>query len=321
MSKRTLRLGLIGCGTVGGAFAEALAERRSDIEARLGASLELAEVAVKHPERPRLVVGRARLHGDAAAIAADGSLPLVIEASGAKEAPAWLHTALARGAAVVTAHKQALANDPRLLCALAEHHPRLFCEAAVAAAVPIVRALGASLGSDDVLSLRGVLNGTTTYVLSRIEEGEDFTAAVSAAREAGYAEQDPTDDLSGRDAAAKLAILTTIAWREPVSLDQVDTRGIGPDITAQLRARPKDSGRVRLVAQAYRNGTLRASVAPSLLAPGDPLSEATGVDNVIEVQASVAGRLIWRGPGAGGRATASALLADTVAAARIILQS
>ncbi|MBI4419750.1 MAG: homoserine dehydrogenase, partial [Gemmatimonadetes bacterium] len=298
-----------------------LTERRRALVAQLGVTLDLAVVAVKHPERPRPVIGGARLHGDAAAIATDPSLPIVIEASGAPQARDWLHAALARGAVVVTAHKQALANDARLLQALADRHPRLFCEAAVAAAVPIIRALGASLGSDDVKSLRGVLNGTTTYVLSRVEGGDAFDAAVNAAQAAGYAEQDPSDDLSGRDAAAKLAILSTIAWREPVSADRVATRGIDAQIVEEVHARPPAAGHIRLVAQAYRNGGIRISVAPSLLAPGDPLADAAGVENVIEVEASVAGRLIWRGPGAGGRATASALLADTLAAAQTILSS
>lgn len=319
MATSVLRLGLIGCGTVGGAFAAALTERRRDLERQLGVRLELTQVAVKHPERPRPTIGEARLHGDAAAIAADESLPVVIEASGAPEAGEWIQRALTRGAAVVTAHKQALANDPRLLQALARRHPRLFCEGAVAAAVPIVRALGASLDSDEVRSLRGVLNGTTTYVLSRLECGDDFDAAVSAAQEAGYAEQDPSDDLSGRDAAAKLAILATVAWREPVPAERVVTRGINAGIVEEVQARPPGTGRIRLVAQAYRNGLARISVGPSLLPPGDPLGDAAGVENVIEVEASVAGRLIWRGAGAGGRATASALLADTLAAAKAVV--
>jgi len=323
MATPVIRIGLIGCGTVGGAFASLLAERRDDLERELGARLVLRQVAVKHPDRARPSAAGARVHGDAGHLAADPSIDLVVEASGAEQAADWIVTALDRGASVVTAHKQALATDPRLLKALAERHPRLYCEPAVAAAVPIVRALTDSLRSDQVQELRAVLNGTTTFVLSRVEEGGTLAAAVAEAQAAGYAEADPTDDLSGRDAAAKIAILATLAWREPVAVGQVETRGVDLATVAQARAGQTQGtgGRLRLVARGFRNGKVRLSVGPEYLPAGDPLHAATGVENVIQVDTLAAGQLVWRGAGAGGRATASAALSDSMIAARAVAAS
>jgi homoserine dehydrogenase len=356
-----LRLGLIGCGTVGSAFGGLLAERRAALERLFGVILVLDQVAVARPGRPRPTVGAARVHGDPARLAEDPTLDIVVEATGALEAARWLRVVLDRGAAAVTANKQALVHDPHLLRALARHEPRLHCEAAAAAAVPIVRALRDSLAADRVLTLRGVLNGTTTFVLSRIEEGARLAHAVAEAQRAGYAEADPADDLEGRDAAAKLAILCTVAWREPVGLDAIATRGLETGIEEEVRSAQSAGRRVRLVARARRLDTadldaapvadddattggrtatdedattnrgatprakpapqaLQAAVAVESLDPDDPLGLTRGVDSMVEVETAQAGRLLWSGPGAGGRATASALLADTLAAARALAQ-
>jgi homoserine dehydrogenase len=313
-----LRLGLIGCGTVGSAFGDLLAERGAELERLYGLRLVLDQVAVAHPDRPRPTIGSARVHGDPARLAEDPGLDIVVEATGALGAAVWLRSAIERGATAVTANKQALVHDPQLLRALACHDPRLQCEAAAAAAVPIVRALRDSLAADKVLSLRGVLNGTTTFVLSRIEEGSRLTDAVTEAQRAGYAEADPSDDLQGRDAAAKLAILCTVAWREPVGLDVIAIRGLGAEVEEDVRSARRAGRRMRLVARARLGQPPAVSVES--LEPDDPLASTSGVDSMVEVQAALAGRLVWSGPGAGGRATASALLADTLAAARTVVQ-
>jgi homoserine dehydrogenase len=219
---------------------------------------------------------------------------------------------------VVTANKQALARDTTLLAALAARESRLHCEGAVAAAVPIVRALRESLAGEEIHALRGVLNGTTTYVLGRLEQQRPFDDAVSDAQREGFAERDPSDDLSGADAAAKLAILCSIAWREPVTLDRVRVRGIDATVSETIDAAREYGGRVRLVASAQRNGHLHASVEPQVLDGADPLASGTGAHNVVEVRTALAGTLTWHGAGAGGRSTASALLADTIAAARTL---
>jgi homoserine dehydrogenase len=321
MAPPELRIGLIGCGTVGGAFAAALAERRAWIERAHGIRLTLAAVAVAHPDRPRDHVDGARLGDDAPAIADDPSIDVVIEASGAHCAGEWIATALARGAAAVTANKQALARDPALLRALAAREPRLWCEGAVAAAIPIIRALRESLAGDEVRGIRGVLNGTTTFVRSELERGRDFDDAVREAQRAGYAESDPTADLSGADAAAKLAILCSIAWREPVTVDQVCARGIDASVVRRSREAATRGARVRLVATASRENGLDARVAPELLEPHDPLATASGPYNVVVLDTALAGTLTWHGAGAGGRSTVSAVLADVIAAAQTLVRS
>lgn len=325
-----VRVGLIGCGTVGGAFVEALRERGAEIEARTGVRLELAEIAVAHPALPRPSAAGIRVHGDAAAIAADPTIDIVVEASGAPAAGNWLLVALTRGATVVTANKRALTDEPALLDALARHEPRLRCEAAVAGAVPVVRTIRDALDADEIRAIRGVLNGTTTFVLSRLDTLEHgrghafnhdaFDQAIRDAQHAGYAESDPTQDLSGADAAAKLAILATLAWRQPIAPTQVTTCGIDHTILVDVAVARTRGARVRLVASATRtaSGGVRASVLPLIVDRGDPLFETTGVDNLVELDTALAGRIALRGAGAGGRHTASALLADTLAAARTL---
>lgn len=314
MAPPVIRLGLIGCGTVGSAFAEQLLAREPLLARRLGARLHLARVAVRdvHRQRP---VPRNTITGDAASIAADPDIDVVIEASGAPRSAEWLRTALGRGAAVVTAGKQAVARTPALLERLVRRDQRLWCEGAVAAGVPVIRALRESLAGEEVHSIRGVLNGTSTFLLSRLEAGDTFDAALASARLLGYAESDPSADLDGTDAAAKLAILCTVAWRRPVLAANVTVTGIAGVLPVARE------GGWRLVATAARDGdVIRATVAPQRLDVSDPLATAHGVVNVVEVRASLAGALTWSGAGAGGAATASALVGDTLSAARQALR-
>jgi len=318
MAPPVLRIGLIGNGTVGAAFAAALSGNADRIARRLPVRLRLTQVAVLHPDRHGTTPGGARLHDDAAALAADPAVDIVVEASGDPGAGRWLRAALARGAAAVSANKLAIASDRWLLEALARREPLLQCEAAVAAAVPIVRALRDSLDCEEILDIRGVLNGTTTFILSQIENGARFDEALDRAREFGYAEADAAADLSGQDAAAKLAILATLAWRNPVTLDAVSTRGIDDNIADVVRIAATHGERVRLVAEAWQDGALHLAVSPKILGAGDRLAQSEGVTNVVEVRSSLAGPLTWFGPGAGGRHTASALLGDLVVAARAL---
>jgi len=320
VSKIELSVGLIGCGTVGGTFLKVLRERKTAIEEHLGAGLRVVQIAVARPHLPRPLAGDIPVHGDAARIAADERIPILVEASNAPEAADWIAVALARGAVVITANKQALASRRDLLGRLARGDPRLYCEASVAAAVPIVRTLRDSLRCDEVRDLRGVLNGTTNFMLSHIEDNGSFDEALLLAQRAGYAELDPVADLSGADAAAKLAILSTIAWRVPVCASEIATEGIDSSVVAEAQRARRQGRRLRFVAQAHRNGALHASVRPALLPEGDLLARAQGVENVIQIEAALAGTLSWRGPGAGGLATASSLLGDVVCGAAHLIQ-
>jgi homoserine dehydrogenase len=315
MAPPILRLGLIGCGTVGAAFARQLLATEHLLARHLRARLHLAQVAVRDAHRLDRPVPRGIIVTDAAALAADPDLDVIVEATGAPDAGDWMRTALARGAAVVTANKQAVARSPELLQRLARGDRSLWCEGAVAAAVPVVRALRESLAGEQVLSLRGALNATSTFVLSRMEHGATLDGALDEARAAGYAEADAASDLDGSDAAAKLAILCTVAWQRPVPLDRIAVTGIGSALPLVRQ------GGWRLVASARRAaGRLDARVEPVRLAGGDPLAAAGGITTVVEVRASLAGTLTWSGAGAGGRATASALVGDVLAASRVVVR-
>ena len=318
MAQPVLRLGLIGYGTVGHAFARALAESHDRIARRLPARLHLARIAVRHPDRQRGLTHDAQVCDDAASVAADPSLDLIVEATGDPTASAWLRASLQRGAATISANKQTIAASLPLLRALAERHPLFQCEGAVAAAVPIVRALRDSLDGEEILDIRGILNGTTTFLLSEVEQGGDFHEALGAAVTLGLTERNSTADLSGADAAAKLAILATIAWRAPVTSDQVRVRGIDERVTDAARVAFENGRRLRLVAEAWHDNALRLVVEPRTLDASDPLATVTGVTNAVELHAALAGQLRWFGPGAGGDRTASALLGDVFTAVRAL---
>lgn len=313
-----LRIGLIGYGTVGSAFARALDTYHDRLTSRLGVSPRITRVAVRNPDRVRPLVPGAAVDDDPVALAADGSIDAVVEATGCRRADEWLVIALARDAAVCTANKLTIASSPLLLRALAARHPLLHCEAAVAAGVPVVRALRDSLDGEETEHLRGVINGTSTFVLSRIESGVSFDAALDEAVAAGYAERDGAGDLDGQDAAAKLAILATLAWRIPILIGEVNRRGFDASISSLVSAASGRRSRVRLVAEAWRGNIPRLVVEPRILGEGDPLAATTGVINAVEIRASLAGRLLWLGPGAGGECTASGLLSDLIAGAEAL---
>jgi homoserine dehydrogenase len=319
MALPVLRVGLIGNGTVGAAFASALAASSDRLTQRLAHRVRLVQVAVRTPDRHRDALPGVRVHDDAAALADDSSLDIVVEASGAPEAAHWLRRVIARGAAAISANKLAIAGDLPLLEAIARRDPLLHCEAAVAAALPIVRALRDSLDGEEIQDLRGVLNGTTTFVLTQVERGATFPQALQRARDLGYAEADATADLSGRDAAAKLSILATLAWRRPVTIADVATRGISGSIVDVVRVARAHGSRVRLVAEAWQEDGLQLRVEPKILAESDVLARAEGVVNVVAVQSAFAGPLVWYGAGAGGVQTASALVSDLLAAARTLI--
>lgn len=317
MSTPEVRLGVIGFGTVGRSYIHALQRRRDSLEHASGVRLTIAELAVRDPRPQPLLGGPTRVHTDAAALAQNPAIDVVVEVSGADAASDWIATALDRGAAVVTANKRALATSRPLLQHLAARRPGLYCEASVAAAVPIVRALSESLLGDEINSIRGVLNGTTTHVLSAIEQGASFLGALADARRDGICEGDARLDLGGNDAAHKLAILCALAWGRAIPVSAVPIEGISLGTEADVHRALAWNRRLRVVASARLDGEATVlRVAPELLDSDDALAQASGVTNVVEIESALAGILRWSGPGAGGPATASALLADTLAAAR-----
>lgn len=233
---------------------------------------------------------------------ASARLDAVVELAGGIEGPlAWSRTALAAGTPYVTANKALLANYGDELAGLArQHHAALLASASVGGGVPMLETVHHLAATRAISRLRGVLNATTTYILSAMGDGKTYDEALRQAQTAGYAEADPSLDVDGRDAAQKLAILASEAWGEWRSESKVDRRGIQGMNVAQGQV-------IRLVADATGD---RLTVAPLEVEPGDPLASISGVENLLEVE--MPGGAIFRvsGPGAGGRVTAGAVYAD-----------
>ena len=325
MSTRSLRVALLGCGVVGSEVARILVEQADDLAARVGAPVELAGIAVRRKQRRREVpVDPALFTTDAHALVARDDVDLVIELVGGLEpARSLILTALEHGASVVTANKALLAEDGATLFAAAEKAGRdLYFEAAVAGAIPILRPLRESLAGDKVRRVLGIVNGTTNFILDKMDtSGAGFAEALEEAQELGYAEADPTADVEGFDAAAKAAILASLAFHTRVTAADVHREGIA-DVTAADVQSARDMGSVvKLLAIAeLRDGpdgeAVSVRVHPAMIPRSHPLASVREAFNAVFVESSAAGQLMFYGPGAGGAPTASAVLGDLVTVAR-----
>ncbi len=317
-----LRVAMLGCGTVGTAVARLLYEQSADLTARVGAPLELAGVAVRRPGRDRgdLPVPRSLFTADALGLVQRDDIDIVVEVVGGIEpARTWLTAALKTGKSVVTANKALLAEDGATLhAAAAETGADLYYEAAVAGAIPLVRPLRESLHGDRVTRVTGIVNGTTNFILSRMDTtGAGFNEALDEATELGYAEPDPTADIEGFDAAAKAAILASLAFHTRVTAADVYREGI-TEVTAADVASAREMGcTVKLICIAERSGeAVAVRVHPAMIPRTHPLAAVGDAFNAVFVEADAAGQLMFYGPGAGGAPTASAVLGDLVAVAR-----
>jgi homoserine dehydrogenase len=321
-----LRVALLGCGVVGTQVARLLTEQADDLASRVGARLELVGIAVRNAAAPRdAAIDRSLLTDDAEGLVARADI--VVEVMGGTEpARSLLLRAIDAGAAVVTANKALLAEDgPTLYKAADAAGVDIYFEAAVAGAIPIVRPVRESLAGDRVRRVLGIVNGTTNYVLDQMATtGMDLEEAVKEAQDLGYAEADPTADVEGYDAAAKAAILASLAFHTRVSLDDVAREGI-MSVTADDVAWAAQTGHViKLLAIAeLRDATSAGSPAgvsvrvhPALVPTAHPLANVRGSFNAVFVEAESAGELMFYGRGAGGAPTASAVLGDVVSAAR-----
>jgi homoserine dehydrogenase len=329
MSTRSLRVALLGCGVVGSEVARILVEQADDLAARVGAPVELAGIAVRRKQRRREVpVDPALFTTDAHALVARDDVDLVVELVGGLEpARSLILTALEHGASVVTANKALLAEDGATLFAAAEKAGRdLYFEAAVAGAIPILRPLRESLAGDRVTRVLGIVNGTTNFVLDRMDSsGSNFTDALEEAQQLGYAEADPTADIEGFDAAAKAAILASLAFHTRVTAADVHREGI-TDVTATDMVSAQQMGCVvKLLAicdlvESPSGEAVSARVHPAMIPRSHPLASVREAFNAVFVESEAAGQLMFYGPGAGGAPTASAVLGDLVTVARNRLQ-
>jgi homoserine dehydrogenase len=317
-----LRVALLGCGAVGSQVFRLLGEQADDLAARVGAQLQVAGVAVRDP------AGRARAAGvpdelittDAMSLVTRSDVDIVVEMIGGIEpARSLLLAAMRTGKSVVTANKALLGADGAVMHAAArEHGADLFYEAAVAGAIPLLRPLRESLAGDAVRRVLGIVNGTTNYILDKMDSsGAEFADALREAQDLGYAEADPTADVGGYDAAAKAAILASLAFHTRVTADDVYRQGITAVTAADIASARTLGCVVKLLAICERcDGGISARVHPAMIPREHPLASVRGPYNAVFVEAESAGRLMFYGAGAGGGPTASAVLGDLVVVAR-----
>ena len=322
-----LRVALLGCGVVGSEVARLIIGQAADLRARVGRPLELVGIAVREPDRDRAGIDSELLTTDAEALVTREDVDLVIEVIGGIEpARSLILAAMRHGASVVTANKALLAEDGATLFEAAEQAGTdLYFEATVAGAIPIIRPLRESLVGDEITSVIGIVNGTTNYILDRMDTGGiGFAEALQEAQQLGYAEADPTADVEGFDAAAKAAILASLAFHTRVTGADVYREGI-TGVTPTDIASAHDIGCVvKLLAICQLSPpvagpaerTVSVRVHPAMIPRSHPLAAVGDAYNAVFVESMSAGRLMFYGPGAGGSPTASAVLGDLVTVAR-----
>jgi homoserine dehydrogenase len=324
MSERVVRVGMLGCGTVGAALARLLDDMGEDIRLRAGCRVEIARVAVRDPSRERDVpMPLERFTVDAASVVEDPEVDVVCELIGGIEpARTSILRAFELGKPVVTANKELLSTSGKeIFDASDERGVDLYFEAAVAGGIPLVRPLKESLTGERVRRVLGIVNGTTNYVLTRMsEDGSSYEEALAEAQRLGYAEADPSADVEGADAAAKCAILASIAFNSRVVASDVYREGV-TRVTAQDIADAARLGYVvKLLAIAeLEEEAISARVHPAMVPADHPLASVRDAFNAVFVEGARVGQLMFYGPGAGGDATATAVAGDVVAAARNLL--
>jgi homoserine dehydrogenase len=318
-----LRVALLGCGTVGSQVLRLLSEQSEDLAARIGRRVEVAGIAVRrpahHPDVPQHL-----LTTDARGLVTRSDVDLVVEVIGGIEpARTLILAAFEAGKSVVSANKALLADDGvELHAAATKAGVDLYYEAAVAGAIPLLRPLRESLAGDQIRRVVGIVNGTTNYILSRmVETGAGFAEALAEATELGYAEADPTADVDGFDAAAKAAILASLAFHTPVTAADVYREGISAVSSTDVARAAEIGCTVKLLAICERVGngdteSVAVRVHPAMIPTSHPLAAVGGAFNAVFVEAEAAGQLMFYGQGAGGEPTASAVLGDLVAVAR-----
>lgn len=319
--QRTLHIGMLGCGVVGSNVARLLSDNAADFAARAGAHLTLEKVAVRNLSTKRDGISQSLLTSDADAIVTDPSIEIVIEVMGGiSPARELILKAISHGKSVVTANKALLAiHGAELFEAAAQQGVDLYYEASVGGAIPILRPLRESIVGDHVSRVMGIVNGTTNYILTKMdEEGSDFASVLKEAQELGYAEADPTADIEGHDAAAKAAILAGLAFHTRVTSNDVSCEGISKISSRDVQVARDIDHVIKLLAIAETTSENKVSVRvhPTLIPRQHPLAAVRNAFNAIFVEAESAGELMFYGRGAGGAPTASAILGDLIAIAR-----
>ncbi len=311
----------MGLGVVGGGVAQALVDKAGAIEASVGRSVRLTAALVAHPRKRRSDVPTGlRITGEPSDILDDPAVDIVVEVIGGEE-PAFEHIqrALHHGKHVVTANKEVMAkHGPELLAHAAEHGASIGFEGSVGGGIPIIGPLLRELAANDIAAVNAIINGTTNYMLTRMaSDGLEYADALAQARRLGYAEADPASDVDGVDAAYKLAILSSLAFRTTVRDTDVYREGIGRLAPADFVYAAELGYAVKLVAICKRVGdVLQARVHPAFLPLAHPLAKVDGVYNAVELEGDLVEWAMFQGPGAGARPTTSAVLGDIISIAR-----
>lgn len=312
MSK--LNIGLFGCGVVGSGVYRILQEGAEKIAQQTGVQLEVARVAVLHPEKERQVnLPSEIVTTNGNDILDDPDIDVVVEViGGERDAVGIISRALVGGKQVVTANKVVVSKYlPRLRRLEDLHGGRLFYGASVCGSVPILKVIDETLAVDRILALRGIVNGSTNFLLSRLADGYAWEDALKLARELGFLEADPTADISGADAAQKLSILIFHAFGHHLPPDSIPTTGIDTITSEDIKAARASGCTIKLVASATElDGTIAASVAPRFVPLDDPLAAIRDEVNIVELQCEGVGTQYFTGKGAGSIPTANAVVSD-----------
>jgi homoserine dehydrogenase len=324
MSHRVLRVGLLGCGTVGASVVRLLREHRDDIEARAGCGLEVARVAVRDPSKHRDVpLDASAFTDDPMQVLDDPDVDIVCELIGGGEpAGSLVLAAFERDKPVVTANKELLAMRGRELFDAADAKGLdLYFEAAVGGGIPLIRPLKESLTGERLTRVLGIVNGTTNFILTKMsEEGRAFDDVLAEAQRLGYAEADPSADVDGHDAAAKCAILASIAFNARVVSSDVFREGIARVTTEDIEFARRLGYVIKLLAIAELDeDRVAVRVHPAMIPVTHPLAAVRDALNAVFVEGPNVGELMFYGRGAGGDATATAVVGDLVTVARNVL--
>ena len=320
MNGGAVGIGLLGHGAIGAAVARALTGKAALIAAQAGAPAALRRVLVRDASRPRELPPDVELTDDPSALLDDPRIGVVVEAMGG-ERPAfdYIQRALHAGKHVVTANKEVMAkHGPEALAHAAEHGVALRFEASVGGGIPIIGPLLRDLAANDVTAVNAIINGTTNYMLTRMaQEGAGYAESLRHAQELGYAEPEPSSDVQGHDAAYKLAILASLAFRTRVRADDVYREGIERLTAADFRYAAELGYVIKLLAVGRRTEDgVQARVHPAFLPAAHPLASVSGVLNAVELEGDLVGWAMFQGPGAGPGPTASAIVSDVVEVVR-----
>lgn len=314
----TIRVGLMGLGTVGSGVVRILNDHRDDLMRQTGSKIELKKVLVKDIDKTReIAISDDLLTTDPEEIVASPEIDMIVEVMGGiVQTKSLIERALKNGKHIVTANKDLMALHGAELLALArEYGCDIYYEASVAGGIPIIRALSDSFSSDRITRMFGIVNGTTNYILTKMsQEGASYDDVLKEAQALGYAEADPTSDVEGLDAARKMAILATLGFRMNVALADVEAKGISSVTREDILYGKRLGYELKLLGVAERDGdSVSVSVQPAMVHTSHPLASVNGVFNAVYVYGEAVGETMFYGPGAGSMPTATSVVADLVA--------